>query len=248
MNRSQPSRNVIPVRIASTLVCQLILLPVLLADNVRAQESPNDQEALQTGTDQVGDRYQVNGKNSWLHVLIYRGGLLGGFGHNHVISNGNIEGFVLLARDLSQSGLSLGFGVADLVVDDAELRRLKGPDFTKDISDKDRNATRANMLGNKLLQAQQFPQIHIRSDSLKGSLPQVEVEATVAIGGMEYSLVFPATVEITDDSVVASGEIEIRHADIGLAPFTAFLGSIRVRDEIVLQYHIQADRILPQAN
>jgi hypothetical protein len=62
------------------------------------------------------------------------------------------------------------------------------------------------------------------------------------------NLVVPATVEIMDDSVVASGEIEIRHADIGLAPFTAFLGSIRVRDEIVLQYHIQADRILPQAN
>ena len=65
---------------------------------------------------------------------------------------------------------------------------------------------------------------------------------------MEYSLVFPATVEISDDSVVASGEIEIRHADTGLAPFTAFPGSIRVRDQIVLQYHIQADRISPQAN
>jgi polyisoprenoid-binding protein YceI len=104
------------------------------------------------------------------------------------------------------------------------------------------------MLGNKLLQAQQFPQVHIRSDSLKGSLPQLEVEATVAIRGMEYSLVFPATVEITNDTLVASGEIEIRHADIGLAPFTAFLGSIRVRDEIVLQYHIQADRILSPAN
>lgn len=248
MNHPQPSRNVIPVRIATTLVCQLILLSVLLADVVRAQEPPNNQEAVQAGTDQVVGRYQVNGKNSWLHVLIYRGGLLGGFGHNHVISNDNIEGIVVLAKDISQSALSLGFEVADLFVDDPELRRLKGPDFTKDISDKDRNATRANMLGNKLLRAQQFPQVHIRSDSLKGSLPQLEVEATVAIRGMEYSLVFPATVEITNDTLVASGEIEIRHADIGLAPFTAFLGSIRVRDEIVLQYHIQADRILSQAN
>jgi polyisoprenoid-binding protein YceI len=165
-----------------------------------------------------------------------------------VISNDNIEGFVVLTKDISQSVLSLGFGVADLVIDDPELRRLKGPDFTKHVSDKDRNASRANMLGSELLRAQQFPQILIRSDSLKGSLPQFEVEATVAIRGMEYSLVFPATVAIMDDSVVASGEIEIRHADIGLAPFTAFLGLIRIRDEIVLQYHIQADRILPQAN
>ena len=69
---------------------------------------------------------------------------------------------------------------------------------------------------------------------------------TVAALFAAAALLFPATLEINDNSLGASGVIEIRHSDIGLVPFKAFLSTIRVRDEIVLQYLIQADRDVVQ--
>ena len=79
-------------------------------------------------------------------------------------------------------------------------------------------------------------------------MPHLDIQATVIVRGQENALLFPAMLEINDNLLVASGEIEIRHSAIGLVPFKAFLSAIRVRDEIVLQYLIQADREVVQAD
>lgn len=77
-------------------------------------------------------------------------------------------------------------------------------------------------------------------------MPNPDIEATVVVRGQKNVLPFPAALEISDHSLVASGTIEIRPADIGLVPFKAFLSRIKVRDKIVLQYLIQTDRQVAQ--
>lgn len=186
--------------------------------------------------------FHVDSGASWLRVLVYRGGLLRGLGHNHVVSHGGIRGTILLAPDPLHSELQLEFAVGELAVDRPEQRSLAGPDFSGQIPENDIAGTRSNMLGKKLLQEEQYPSIQIRSTGITGSMPEIGVEATVGLRGQEFALVFPARVVLSGDTLVASGQLEIRHRDLGLKPFKAALGTLRVREVLVLQYEITGRR------
>ena len=199
-------------------------------------------QVLSTGEDSGPGRFAIDSESSWLHVLVYRGGLLRGLGHNHVVSHNGITGTVTVGREPLQSKVLLEFPLADLAVDEPELRALAGPDFPGQISAKDIAGTRSNMLGKKLLQAEQFPHMQIRSERITGSMPNLEVEASVVVRGAEFTVVFPVRVELTSDSFVARGQLEISHSDIGLKPFKAALWTLRVRDTLVLKYEIAGTR------
>jgi len=118
------------------------------------------------------------------------------------------------------------------------LRGLEGEDFDGEISQKDIDGTRANMLGEKLLHGEQFPTIQIQSRAIDGSMPDVTIVTTVIVAGMEHTVKFPASIEFTDDSFFASGQLEITHRELGLSPFTAAGGALSVRDLLVLKYEI----------
>jgi hypothetical protein len=214
----------------------LIVVAVTLPLASPAQDRP-------AGEDPESRQFRLDIASSWLRVLVYRGGLLRGLGHNHVVSHDDISGTVTIGKDPLQSQLVLEFAVAGLAVDEPEQRSLAGPDFPGQISRQDIAGTRSNMLGKKLLQAGQFPSIRIRSEHITGSLPDLEVEASVIVRRAEFTVVFPARVELSGDSFVASGELAISHAELGLNPFKAGLGTLRVRDAMVLQYQISGRRV-----
>jgi polyisoprenoid-binding protein YceI len=132
----------------------------------------------------------------------------------------------------------LEIAVQDLVVDDAAMRALEGEDFEKEVPQKDIDGTRGNMLGERLLHAEQFSTIQIQSRAIEGSMPDVNIVATVTVAGMEHTVTFPASIELTDDAFVASGQLEITHGELGLSPFTAAGGALSVRDLLVLKYEI----------
>ncbi len=211
----------------------LVLTVLALAVPIVSVAQTDDSGAAQ---------FDIDSESSWLQVLVYRGGLLRGLGHNHVVSHSEITGTVTVGEDPLQSELMLEFRVVDLEVDDPELRALAGPDFPGQIPQKDIAGTRTNMLGKKLLQAEQFPSIQIRSKQITGSMPDIEVEASVVVRGAEFTVVFPARVELSSDSFVASGNLEIAHGEIGLKRFSAALGTLRVRDTLIVNYEISGKR------
>ncbi len=216
-----------------TVLVLVLAIAVPLASPAQGRLPGEDADPVQ---------FLIDSDSSWLRVLVYRGGLLRGFGHNHVVSHNELTGTVTVPQDPLQSTLMLEFRIAELVVDEPELRALEGDDFRRQVSPKDIAGTRANMLGKKMLQAEQFPSIEVRSGKITGSMPDIEVEATVFVRGAEFTIVFPASVVLSNDSFVASGELKIGHAEIGLSPFKAVLGALRVRDTLVLKYEISGMR------
>ena len=74
-------------------------------------------------------------------------------------------------------------------------------------------------------------------------MPDVNIVVTVFAIGMESSVSFPASIELTDDSFVASGQLEVTHGELGLTPFTAMGGAMSVRDLLVLKYEISGVRV-----
>ncbi|MFQ5983694.1 MAG: hypothetical protein ACE5KS_10015, partial [Woeseiaceae bacterium] len=100
--------------------------------------------------------FEVAGRESEVRVLVYRGGLLGGFGHNHVISTSEISGRIEILAQPEAASVELTIPVEGLEVDVDRLRREEGRPFRKDVPEKDKLGTRDNMLGSKLLDSANF--------------------------------------------------------------------------------------------
>lgn len=182
--------------------------------------------------------FRIDSDASRLRVLATPDGPLRRFGHHHVISHHGISGTVQVASNPLESSISLELNVADFVVDDSALRAFEGEDYEKDVPQKDKDGTKSNMLGEELLNGENFPTIRIQSSAIEGSLPQANIVATVAVAGMENTVTFPASIVMTDDSFVAMGQLEIVHGELGLSPFTAMGGALSVGDMMVLKYEI----------
>ena len=206
------------------------LMPAMLAAVVSLASQA--QEPAENRT------FRVDSDASWLRVLAYPDGPLKRFGHHHVISHHGISGTVQVAPDPLDSTFMLEIAVADFVVDDADMRALEGEDFEDEVPEKDIQGTRGNMLGEKLLNGEQFPTIQLSGTSMEGSMPDVNIVTTVKVIGTESTVSFPATIELGDDSFVATGELELTHGDVGLSPFTAMGGALSVRDSMVFKYRI----------
>lgn len=103
-----------------------------------------------------------------LTILVYRGGPLAKAGHNHVIASHSLRGSLYVPADLAQSTFDIHMPVTDLTVDEATLRvNEHSDDFPPDVPDSAKDGTRHNMLSPALLDADEYPEIVLRSDSLE---------------------------------------------------------------------------------
>ena len=78
---------------------------------------------------------------------------------------------------------------------------MEGEEFEGEVPADDIEGTRGNMLGEKLLDGDQFPTIRILSSSIEGSLPDVTIVATFIVKGVEQTVSVPATIELTDERI-----------------------------------------------
>jgi len=184
--------------------------------------------------------YRIDPQTSDVRLLVYRDGVLSTFGHNHVVSLKDFTGTIHLQPKLAQSRVELDIPVDRLVVDDAAARQ-EGEDFASEPSKDDAAGTRTNMLSNALLNAKQFPAIKVT-----GTSGPVDTKNSATLGlsvqlvGQEIKLTIPATLKLEGDQLEASGAVELSHEQLGLKPFSALLGSLRVAEQMKFKYRIQA--------
>ncbi len=188
--------------------------------------------------------YEVLKSESEIRVLVYRGGLFGIFGHNHVISTNDIDGLIVIAGDPAASSVELTIPVESFEVDNEALRVEEGDAFKSRVSDKDKHGTQENMLGARILDASNFSNITIRSSTWSGELPAIVVTAVFTVRDQTNALVFSASVTSSGELIMISGSFTVTHAQLGLKPFTAVLGGLRVRDEMEIKFRISAARVI----
>lgn len=187
--------------------------------------------------------YQIDPRASDVRLLVYRDGVLSTFGHNHVVSLREFTGTIRLQPKLAQSRIELDIPVDRIVVDDAEVRRGEGQDFASQPSEGDIAGTRTNMLSAALLNAARFPAIKVIGTSGPvdaNNAAMIEISAQLV--GQEVKLSLPATLKIDGDQLEASGEVALSHKQLGLKPFSALLGSLRVAEQMKFKYRIRATR------
>jgi hypothetical protein len=193
--------------------------------------------------------YSIDSAQSELRLLVYRAGPMARLGHNHVILNRAVGGWV----DAAAAGLpgsracpesasfSLYVPVADFIVDDAQARSEEGQDFSAEVPEDAKAGTRRNMLGTALLDAERYPVITLTSVAITQT-PEGNLAATLTIGvaGHESTLVVPFVLEVSPDRISAEGSVVLRQSDLGLTPFSVMLGALQVQDDITVRFRFVA--------
>lgn len=188
----------------------------------------------------VAHDYRIVPEESEIRVLVFRAGALGRFGHNHVVTAQNVSGRVHVGQTPAESTLELTVPVQALVVDAPEARSAAGSAFEGEPSEDDRDATRRNMLGPKLLDGERWPEVHVRSTGIQGSFDDMTVTAEFEIRGERHTIELPVATTFPGDRLVATGSTQLTHAELGLEPFSAGFGTVRVADELTFRYRIVA--------
>ena len=190
-----------------------------------------------------GERYVVDAAQSDFHWLVYKAGALSRFGHNHTIGVGDLSGSAIVDRaDLAKSELELQFSVGKLVVDDPKLRSTLGEEFASVPKEDDIAGTKRNMLSERVLDGEKYPQIRITGTGPMMAGGMQELAVKVEMLGRVIDLKVPTKVTIDGDQLRAAGEFELNHADLGMQPFSVMAGALQVGEKLSFTYDIRAQR------
>jgi hypothetical protein len=179
---------------------------------------------------------------SRLEVRVYRDGPMQKLGHNHLITSDALAGSIEFREPLTHSGFELHLPLESLVVDDPAMREGAGTDFENPVPQKDRDATRHNMLGASVLDSAGQAALSLTAEELAGESGTYRARVRVGLRGAEHVVSVPFTVTIDGGSLRAHASFHLTHADIGLTPFAAALGALRVRDDFEIELRLEARR------
>ena len=180
--------------------------------------------------------------SSQLAVRVYRDGPMQKLGHNHLVTSDAMAGEIRLRKPLEDSRFELRLPLESLVVDDPAARAAAGAAFSAPVPEKDREATRQNMLGEKLLDAARQGEMRLAAESISGTPGHYEARLRVSLGGEEHTLAAPFTVRVDGDRLTARADFHLTHADLGLEPFSLALGALKVRDDFEVDLTLEARR------
>lgn len=180
--------------------------------------------------------------SSRLEVRVYRDGPMQQLGHNHVITSDALDGTIELRDPRPWTGFTLELPLASLVVDDPAARAAAGPDFATPVPAKDREGTMRNLLGPAVLDAAHQAVVHLTADGISGGSSEYTARVRVALRSEERVIDVPLTVAFEGDRLRVHANLRLRHADLGLVPFSVALGALRVRDDIEIDCRLEARR------
>lgn len=186
--------------------------------------------------------YTIDSQASNVTVRVYRDGPLARFGHNHVIALRQLQGRVFVHQELSRSGFELSAPLVAMAVDQPAERMAAGSDFPGELPADAIAGTRANMLGPKLLAADQYPLLELNAVAVRGRWPDLIFTVRVSVRGNSSDVEFPARVVVNGQRLTAEGALTLAQSRLGLSPFSVLGGGLRVRDDMEIFYHLEATR------
>ena len=178
-----------------------------------------------------GRRFALDATRSSLTVRTGRGGLFSFAGHEHVIAASQIQGEILAdAASLQASSVSL-------TIDAASLRVQGEGEPTEDVP-----KVQARMTSPELLDVARFPDIVFRSQAVSGKAAgeshfDLLVSGDLSLHGVTRRLTFQVHVEVSGDTLTATGRGTLRQSAFGLVPVSV-AGVVKVKDEVVVEYKL----------
>ena len=182
----------------------------------------------------------IDSAASEARIHVYRTGRLEHLGHNHLIISKDLRGTINLEADIGKSTMQIEIPVDSFIVDDPEQRKTEGKGFEKELSEDEILNTTRSMHSDKVLNAARFPTVTISGKVSGGTPPGLTLDVAITLLGIQKTMQLPVTVIQEGDRIRASGEFSISQSDFGIEPFSMLMGSVSVKDEVKIHYHIVA--------
>jgi polyisoprenoid-binding protein YceI len=177
----------------------------------------------------------IDAGESRVTILVGKAGMLSFAGHAHEVVAPAVRGRVTFdPMDWPHASVSLEF--------DAAALRVTG----KGEEASDVPAVQTTMLGERVLDVQRFPTVAFQSRRVSVALGATGVAALTIDGDMTLhgktrpmTICASATID-TSGRVTASGTFTLKQTDFGMVPVTAAGGSVRVKNDIDIQFVLKA--------
>ena len=218
--------------------------PAHAASAAGAAAAPAAPASPPAGGTAAGTRFRIDSGQSELRIFIYRAGAMAALGHNHVIANRRLEGWVHYPGAIEGASFELQVPTAGFSVDEPARRRAAGKDFSDEVDDEARRGTLDNMLGPSVLAASAHPTILVSGRSVAGTMPHLNAKVSIEVAGHTSMQVAPFDLILSGDTLRAHGAFELKQSALGLTPFSIFLGALRVEDTMRLELDLTAVRVL----
>ncbi|NKI36309.1 YceI family protein [Wenzhouxiangella sp. XN79A] len=223
----------------------LCLLPIVLLAACATAPSPDDTTTVRADWPERPEfaagatTYRVDPAASELRVRVAPAGSLARLGHHHVIGGPVWSGEFVLGEPVLAD---LSIDVTRLEVDRVAWRREEG---FEPLDDEAIEGTRRNLLGPKVLDAGNHPTIEIRSVEVTGPDWQADVTARVRVRDEITEWRVPVVVQRDGERLTVAGAVDLDQTALGLEPFSAAGGALRVADRMRVRFRIVAERIEP---
>jgi len=188
------------------------------------------------------DTYRVDAETADIRILVRPAGALARMGHSHVIAVAELEGTIFVYPDDQPSHFDLLIPVQALIVDDPVLRQEEGGKFSKKLSTRGVAGTRKNMLGKRVLNAKEYPEIKLTGTVHSDDGTKLLLDLSIELLGRVVEMQIPTTLGLDGDTLEVSGTFQLSHDALGMRPFSTALGTLGVADVMDVKYHIRAQR------
>jgi polyisoprenoid-binding protein YceI len=169
------------------------------------------------------ETHAIDTGKSVMRVRVYKAGVLSAFGHDHEIAAPIAAG----KADPEAHTVELRVRAAALRVQDAKA------------SEKDRAEIQKTMLGPEVLDADRHAEIVFRSTGVEAAGAGAwTVRGTLALHGENR----PIAVEVREKEGHYVGSALLKQTDFGIKPVRVAGGTVKVKDQIRIEFDIQLAR------
>ena len=109
------------------------------------------------------------------------------------------------------------------------------------MSEEARAGTLANLLGEKVLDAERYPVVRAELEGFSG--PRWAPEARLRLRVRDAERIVPVALGVTDlgETVHVTGSFAATHADFGMTPFSVLGGALSVREDLRVRVRLVFD-------
>lgn len=181
--------------------------------------------------------FVLDAKKTQLVIQVFKDGAAAAFAHDHTVHATELSGEVVAdPAHPEKSRVSVTVQTKSLVNDDPQVRRQFGLDPA--VPEKDRRAVEESMKGRDQLDVGRYPTISFVSTAVEKAGDNIQLTGDFTLHGVTRPIKLPIQVTLDGDSLVGEGKVRLKQSDWGITPYSAFLGAVKNKDEIVLNVHL----------
>lgn len=182
--------------------------------------------------------YAIDAARSEIAVKVFKAGVASALAHDHVVRATRWQATLDVTPDPVALAADVRVDATALEVDEPDARARHGLDGA--LSDGDRAQVRASMLGADQLDVAQHPEIRFAASVIERDGEGFRLAGDLSLHGRTKRVTLPLAIERDGDAFTARGRVRVKQSDFGITPYSAFLGAVRVQDEVEIVFAVVA--------